>query len=354
MPLNFKIMKTIYSLLIITILLVSCTKETISSENATENSIYELKSYNINGIEQHVLIRGVDKNNPILLFLHGGPGMPDMFFSTKFDKELEEEFVVVHWDRRFTGKTFDKKNIGEFDLTIKLLEEDTKLLVDILKSEFEKEKIILIGHSFGTILGARYATKYPEDLYGYIGISQVVDFEKNEGGSYDYALEKAKEAENKKATKQLEELDFSNGITFENHAIVWKWNLYFGGVVYGEKDFKFINRSASQSEEYSLKDFLRFKNGAKYSQETLWKEISNVKLDTENTEFKVPMYFIVGENDYAAVNLYAEDYYNLISAPKKDFFRIEEASHMVQYEQNEEFENILINIIKPEIIKLKF
>ena len=148
--------------LFIVILFTSCAIMPAHTPNIKGNeAVATLEKINLGGVKQSVLIRGKDNSNPILLFLHGGPGMPMMYLSHSFQSDLEKEFIVVQWDRRGAGKSYNK-NIDPSTITDEQYYEDTLSLISVLKTRFNTEKIFLVGHSWGTYLGSILANKNPE------------------------------------------------------------------------------------------------------------------------------------------------------------------------------------------------
>ena len=157
----------------------------------TSLGISSLEQIELGGLKQWIFIRGEDQNNPILLFLHGGPGEPVMAMSgsRKFDSELIKHFTMVHWDQRGAGKTYSP-NIPVESMTLDRLVEDCSELIDYLREKLDKKKVFVVGHSGGTIIGLRIAKAYPEKLYAYVGVAQIVnDFEQHRI-MYDFLLER--------------------------------------------------------------------------------------------------------------------------------------------------------------------
>jgi len=132
------------------------------------NSIASLEKVSIGGIDQWILVRSYDIANPVLLWLHGDPGSSQMPVSRWFNKELEEEFMVVHWGQRGAGKS-NPADFNEDTMSVKQFESDAHELTQYLKQRFNKEKMYLLGHSWGTQFGSKVVFKYPEDYYAYIG-----------------------------------------------------------------------------------------------------------------------------------------------------------------------------------------
>ena len=147
-----------------------------SSGRVDPEGIALLESVTLGGHRQWVLVRGADKTNPILLFLHGGPGSPYMGLAHAFQGDLEKHFVVVQWDQRGSGKSFPDTPPGS--MTVDQFRADTHELVLWLRQRFHRDKIYLLGHSWGAFLGISEAKSHPENLYAYIGAGQMIDLVK--------------------------------------------------------------------------------------------------------------------------------------------------------------------------------
>ena len=126
-----------------------------------ENSVADLIKINIGGFEQWVLIRGESINKPILLFLNGGPGTTNIGIAADTQKQLEKNFIVVNWDQLGAGLSYNK-SIPKEAMTIEKMIEYTKELIQYLLNRFEKKKVYLVGHSWGSLLGILTAKRYPE------------------------------------------------------------------------------------------------------------------------------------------------------------------------------------------------
>ena len=132
--------------------------------NTKPNSITSMEFVEIGGIQQWIMIRGHDLNNPLLLLLHGGPGSAESPLAYKFQRDLEKSFIVVNWDQRGGGKSYFKK-IPIESMNIEQFITDTHDLIQMLKKRFDKEKIYLVGHSWGSMLGTLVVQRYPELFY---------------------------------------------------------------------------------------------------------------------------------------------------------------------------------------------
>lgn len=212
--------------------------------------IDSLERVSLGGVDQWILARGRNKSNPVLLFLHGGPGFPDMPFAHRFDTLLEKDFVVVHWDQRGAGKSYDP-NIDPSSMTVGQFISDTRELTEKLKRRFNVSKIYLAGHSWGSIVGVLTVRRYPGLYEAYIGIGQEVNITEADKISYRFVLERAVSTGNKKALRELEEIGpppYTAGKVY----IQRKWLNEFGGVFYKDMNYSKLFNIGIVSPEYSL------------------------------------------------------------------------------------------------------
>ena len=296
----------------------------IKDENGKlkSNSITALEKVHIGGIDQFILIRGHDKGNPLLLFLHGGPGSIETPFAYKFQRDLEEHFIIVNWDQRGAGKSYSKK-IPKESMTIDQFILDAHELIQLLLNRFNQKKLFLVGHSWGSILGTLVVSRYPELIQAYVGIGQVVNILENEKVSYQYTIDQAKERGNKKALKQLKKLEPYPEMNINEIKALRKqrkWLTKFGGVIHNGTSWWPYIKIALASPEYSLKDMIKFIGGLKFSIETMWAQMFEIDFPKQIPELKVPVYICMGRFDYNTPFELAEKYFNQLKAPKKSLF----------------------------------
>lgn len=164
----------------------------------------------INGIRQGMVMQSTDLQNPVLLFLHGGPGSPEIAFTQEHPTGLEEIFTVCWWEQRGSGMSYSR-HIPKETMTIEQMIEDTIAVTNYLKERFGKEKIYVMGHSWGTVLGILTVQKFPELFFAYIGIGQVARQKDSERLAYAYMLEKFRTAGNDKMVSRLEKFPIDKG-----------------------------------------------------------------------------------------------------------------------------------------------
>ena len=191
----------------------------------------------IGGIDQYISVRSRDQRNPILLVLHGGPGFPELPLAWWNTRDLEQYFTVVHWDQRGSGKTYlvnDASAVGKTMVPEQFVS-DTHELVTWLRKEFAKEKVFLLGHSWGSHVGLEYARQHPQLLHAYIGVGQATNTPESERRGYAFALREARRTHNQDAIEQLESIapyaSPGESIPLEDIIIQRRWSDRFGGVM---------------------------------------------------------------------------------------------------------------------------
>ena len=189
--------------------------------NTPQNGIAELIKLELNGRKQWISLRGQDKNAPVLLFLAGGPGGTQMAAVRHELGELEKHFVVVNWDQPGSGKSYYAEKTK--DITAQTYIEDGHALTEYLKERFSKEKIYLLGESWGSALGIFLVDKYPEFYHAFIGTGQMVDFAETERMDYLKALEIARLKHDDAIVKRL----IANGEPpYYGKDVTWKSAVY--------------------------------------------------------------------------------------------------------------------------------
>lgn len=299
----------------------------------------------LGGIEQWILVRGISEQKPILLFLHGGPGLPMMPFHQHFQSDMEEKYLVVHWDQRGTGKSYSD-NIPFESMNLQQILSDAHELVLLLKQQYCKNKIYLAGHSWGSILGMNLINLYPEDFYGFISIGQVVDFSKSLNISYAFTLERAKEQCCVEAVNEL--LGIGEPLFNEDDtklSIILRNVGRFGGKMHNEISFPSI---AKNCEEYTEADMKNIPKGLDFSDTYLWSEVIKTNMMDNLVDFKVPIYFLCGKYDYITPTALTEDYCSKINAPFKKLIILENSAHYPYIEEPRAFSQALIDILEVE------
>lgn len=324
-----KIIKYI-GVIIISILLLVLFRPTWTSNIKGDNSISVLEQVKINGTKQQIMIRGRDQNNPVIIYVHGGPSVSEIPYA-KYEDLLEKDFTVVNYDQRGSGKSYHF-NEDYSHLTADVLVDDLLELTDYISKRFGKEKVILIGHSYGTYLGTMAAYKAPEKYEAYIGIGQVSNMQESEIDNLNYIISEAKKAGNTEDVKYLE------GITEKIHAGESAAPRGYVGKYGGAT--RLINMSDGDillSREYNLLDFIRYNNGVAKTQAQLVKEIFDKPIPKIVTKLELPFYFVMGKYDAMTSYNAAKNYFDVMEADKKEFISFEQSAHYPMFEEKEKF-----------------
>ncbi|KWW21956.1 alpha/beta hydrolase [Peribacillus simplex] len=331
---NIKKLIKCIGIIIIILLIISLFSPTWTSHIKGDNSISALEQVEINGSSQEIMIRGKDKDNPVIIFVHGGPGCPEIPYADQYQDLLETNFTVVNYDQRASGKSYhffeDYSNLSS-----DLLVEDLLAMTDYISERLGKEKIILIGHSYGTYIAMQAAYEAPEKYEAYIGIGQMSDTTESEIDSLNYSINQAQKAGNTDDVLFLQGLTekIKNGDTFTPRNYVMK----YGGASRLIDNPDGDNIGILFSSEYNLLDVIRYNFGLSFSQNTLLKEVLKNPLPTIVTDLKIPCYFIMGKYDYMTSSNAAKNYFDMIEANKKEFITFEQSAHYPQFEEKEKF-----------------
>lgn len=314
------------------------------------SSVATLERVRIGGSDQWVLERSEDVGNPILLYLHGGPGTSQLTSNRRSTRQLEQSFIVVNWDQRGAGKSFAA--IADADrMTIDQFVEDTRELTLYLLEKFDQQRLVLVGHSWGSIVGALTVSRYPELYHCYVGIGQVANMAEGEAVSYQWVLDRAREADDRKAIAALE---WVGPPPYEGNwqAKVITQRRYlgrFGGEIHGSRSgaFRLVLGSLLFSREYTLVDRVNFFRGILGSMRLLWPQLLTVDLFHSVPELTVPVFLMEGRHDYEAPSEIAERYFESLRAPSKELIWFEGSAHMPNSEERDLFNRTIVERVLP-------
>jgi len=324
----------------ITLFIVGCSAGTPKID--APNAISELIPIEIGGMDQWILIRGEERSNPILLWLHGGPGSAQMPVHRAYNKDLEKEYVVVHWDQRGAGKS-NHDGFSEETMTLDRFIEDVHELTKYLKERFDRQKIFLLGHSWGTQLGILTVQRYPDDYHAYISVSQVVHPQRADEISYEWLKQQVDENGSNQEKRKFEEL---SAPPFEEHdryvTFAKMKDSFGGGMDVGMGRLVWISM---KTEEYTVSDHIKWFRGANRGSGPMWEELRDFDLFSDVSSLEIPVWFIVGEDDYNTPAELIEEYYRFVEAPEgKALMLMEETAHTPFMGDPERFNRELIRI----------
>jgi pimeloyl-ACP methyl ester carboxylesterase len=326
---------------------------TIKNADGTivKGSISVIETVRINGLNQKIIIRGRDTTKPVLLYLHGGPGDPEFPFVRQFNPFIEEMFVVCYWEQRGAGLSYSG-NIPPETMTLDQFVDDAAKVTQYLRNKFNRDKIWLLGHSWGSMLGAFTINRYPEYYNGFIAIGQVGDQVRAEKISYEYVLCKAKELNERKALRRLESIgpppydDPHEAI--EKMSIERQYVIRYGGAVKKGNLYAEAIKPIVFCKEYTFCDKINYLRGMSFSKRYLWDVIMKTSLFKSIPSQKIPVYILQGVSDYETSYAIAKEYFDSLNAPVKKFFTFENSAHSPNFEEPEKFELILREILSEQ------
>jgi len=317
----------------------------------TENMINEEKYVTIGGIEQWITVRGEDKRNPVLLFIHGGPASTYSVF-TPLLRTWEKHFTIVQWDQRGAGKTF-KKNGREGCGTISFnkLMEDGIELSNVICNQIEQDKLILIGSSVGSLIATLMIKQRPDLFFAYVGTDQnCVD---TDDVAYQLAIEALEKSGNNR------NLDFLKKIGTDQSQ--WTMQEYDKRNQILVKTIKNVPNmimdlmlpAMLSSPQHSMMDIIDIFKGMKFSGNQLFNELMNFDYEKLGTEFSIPFFIFQGDDDIITPTKNAERFFQDVNAPLKEFVNIKNAGHLACFARPEQFLKELIERVRPLAISSK-
>lgn len=307
------------------------------------DSISEKIFMDINGVKQGMFIKSKNKNNPVLLFLHGG--MPEYFLAQKYPTNLEDHFTVVWWEQRGSGISYNA-NASLKKITSEIMISDTIEVTNYLRHRFNKEKIYLMGHSGGSFIGILAAARSPELYHAYIGVSQMSYQLKSEVLAYEYMLSQFKKNGNIKMVRKLEAAPVTLTDGVPDSYLSLRDRAVHGLGIGTARNMKSIVTGiilpSLMSKEYTLVEKINTWRGKLHSGvSSLWNEMLATDLSKQLTKFKIPIYFFSGIFDYTCSYTEAKSYFNKLNAPIKGFYTFEQSAHIPIFEEPKKMQKIL-------------
>jgi proline iminopeptidase len=308
------------------------------------DSIATMEYATIGGTPQHFWFRGQDRHAPALIFLHAGPGVSEAPMFRRYDGGLEQHFLVVYWEQRGAGRSY-APDIPRQSMTIAQFLRDLDEVVELVRHRFGKDTVVLVGHSWGTVLGTLYAYKHPEKVAVYVGVGQFGDIRESERVSWEYALAQAEQRGDQSAARDLRAIG-PQPRTVEEVLATREWVERFGGSFYGNVSMGDLIRTVLMSDETNLADLWRLRQGSRFSIDYLWPELSELDLRRYRS-FSVPVFFLLGRHDWQMPASVAASYFDTIDAPCKRLVWFEQSSHYLPFEEPRKFERVLIDQVLP-------
>ncbi len=299
---------------------------------------------NINDSRQNIMTMSTNDNNPVLLIVHGGAGSPDRPLVNKYNSELAEYYTIVCWDQRGSGLSYTNEK-----LTIDIMLKDLKCIAEFLINRYQQDKIYIAGHSWGAYLGLRFLFIHPEYVKYYIGTGQGISSFADEIYKYNFVKEQAIIRKDNKIIKKLNHFGEPTGYKYncddkKAKQFIGKMVHKYGGYISDKNDFNTNEYFSCYLKHYKFNIFKVIK-GILKSSKTLNVEMNKKDNISCITELSTPILLISGERDMICPIEATQKWFDNLKAPKKEFIKIKNAAHMVNFEQANEWNKLIINLI---------
>lgn len=308
-------------------------KSSISSENGIQESAY----IDVNGIKQYVQIRGENRENPVMIFIHGGPAGPMGYVSSYYQRELESDFTIINYDQRGCGRTYFANN-NSYEADIDTLIADLDGIVEYSKNRFGNDKVVIVGHSWGTVIGSIYIQKYPEKVSSYIGVSQITKLYENKLNVAREVLksDQIKGTDDEKAltelVKRMETVSNYDEMSLDDLSRLVSINAKYmlcNGEMSGLKQI-WTGMTSSEMSLYDMKWFMIQMNTESFFENNkalMEYAFFGFDISQLSQSYEVPVYYIAGEADYSVCQNDVKQYYDKIKAPDKGFYMLDNTGH---------------------------
>lgn len=314
-----------------------------------EGSIASLERVELNGSTQWITVRGRDATRPVLLFLAGGPGGSQLAAVRDQLSVLEDHFVVVGWDQPGSAKSYHA--VPRKDITRERYIADGCALAEYLCDRFGQEKIYLLGESWGSALGIWMAQRQPELFHAFVGTGQMVSFLDTEDYCYDLAMDIAQKRGDANVVQQLQSQGrppyYGQGVAMKMASYL----MYLFQVMSSNPDIAPSTHNTFTDlagAEYGLYDKLTYILGMTETLGAVYQQLYDLDLREQASKLEVPVYFFIGRHDINAPTALAEDYYSVLSAPRKQFIWFERSGHSPWVDENELFAQTLVDVVLAE------
>jgi len=315
----------------------------------TPEPVKEEMFVRIGNIDQWITIKGDDRNNPVVLFLHGGPGDALSPFADAMFAGWEKDFTLVQWDQRGAGRTYGKSGPSiEPTMSVERMVDDGIEVAEYLTKHLNKKKIIISGFSWGSTLGIYMAHARPDLFYAYVGNAQLVNERKNESASYTRVLELARATGDQQAVSALTAIGPPPWDSLKKWPVYRKWKLFYQAKRATAPPVPSTispeYASPGERDQYDAADDFSFLHfwGMKMSG-----PMQDVDLPALGTNFSIPIFILQGQEDLTALPELAEAYFDSIKAPRKQFYLVPGTGHEGSAAERDMTLKVLVEQVRP-------
>ena len=305
-------------------------------------SVSEIVAIPVGGHEQVLMVRGRSIDNPVLLYLAGGPGGTDLG-AMRADAALEQYFVVVTWEQRGVGKSYSALDPTD-TLTLDQMIADAVEISNYLRTRFNEDKIYLVGNSWGTLLGGLVVQQHPEFYHAFVGAGQMVSLRETDIMFYEDTLTWAEQTGNSDLAAQLHQngpppyadlLDYELALSHE-HA----WNPYpYLDTGKEMPSNLFVPENSFMDRVNGLRSFLD-------TFSVLYPQLQGVDFRQDIPSLKVPFVMVIGKYEARGRAVLAREWFEMLDAPTKEMVVFERSGHRTLFEEPAAFAEVMQRVLE--------
>jgi pimeloyl-ACP methyl ester carboxylesterase len=311
---------------------------------AASDAVRRSERVAVDGAELFLETRGADRRAPLLLWLHGGPGGAERPLFRYFNGDLEEHFVVAYWDQRGAGRSYDPE-ADPRRLTIARHLADLDLVVEHLRRSLGREKVVLIGHSWGTALGLLYSRAHPEKVSAFLGVAQVVSTREGQRAEHEFVAVEARRRGDAEAVERIREIGPPPYETATELLAIERLCERYGGVFHRAPSRAWVVIRAVLGGLVTPWEIPRFVRGNDVSLAAMHEELASLDLRRSVPEVAVPVFFLLGRHDRHVEAKLAARYFEALQAPVKRLIWFEDSAHNPPFEEPEAFDAAVVSAL---------
>lgn len=321
----------VQTLLAVACLLIGCGVV----DRATADAVRSVARVTVDGTKLWLLLRGHDDGAQPVLWLHGGPGAAETPFFRLYNRDLERAFVMAYWDQRGAGRSFDA-DADPRQLTVARHLRDLDRIVDFIRGRLGVERVALIGHSWGSALGLRYAQQHPGKVLAFVGVGQLVNELGRQRAQREFALTQARAAEDPGAVESIQAIGLPPYSARQELAME-RWVNRYGGVFHRSPNLLGAALMATLRGYVRPWEIGGFIRANRASLDAMMPELTDLDLYESVPAVEVPVLFALGRHDRQVDARIAADYFDVLQAEHKRLVWFDQSAHNVPFEEPERF-----------------